>query len=100
MKLTEDQKQIVIDAGSIEMPVRSLAFLLKIPETTLLNELRNHQSEIYLTYETSRIETNNTIIKSLTEKAEAGDKRAVTVREKFIADVKFREERDKLFRDY
>jgi|AntAceMinimDraft_2_1070361.scaffolds.fasta_scaffold04047_4 hypothetical protein len=98
MRLTEDQKQTIIDAGKIELSLNNLAILLNVPYTRLQVEFHNSNSEVFKLYEKSRIETNNKIIQALTEKAKAGDKAAVKARTEFMATVKFREERDKMLR--
>ena len=97
-KLTSEQKQTIINAGQIELPISSLAILLNVPKNLLEFEFSNSGSEVFKLYEKSRIETNNKIIQALTERAEKGDKAAVKARTEFIAKVKFKEERDKLFK--
>jgi len=98
MELTEKQKQTIIDAGKIELPIRHLAILLDVPESWLKLHFHNENSEIFKLYDKSRIETNNSIIQALTEKAKNGDKAAVKARTEFIDRVNFKESKDKLLK--
>ena len=97
MKLTNDQKQTIIDAGKIELNISSLAILLDVPITLLELEFHNTNSEVFKLFEKSRLDTNKKIIQALTERAEKGDKAAVKARTEFISNVNFKEERNKLF---
>ncbi len=98
MNLTDEQKQTIIDAGKIELPVNSLAILIDVPVSRLEAEFFNSNSEVFKLYEKSRIETNNKIIQALTERAENGDKAALKARTEFINRIEFIEARNGLFK--
>lgn len=93
MKLTNEQKKKIKEAGKAELTLSQLAIILNFNETELQMIFSNEESEIYRIYEAARIESYTNKINILNEKAEQGDIQAL----KAIERLKFQEEKRKIF---
>lgn len=76
MKLTEQQIEIVTDAGRYRLPAKNLALLLDFPEKEVKAALYDPESEIGKYYAQGKAMFFIGTMKALEKKAESGDERA------------------------
>ena len=77
MSLTEDQKNLIVDAGAFNYDAKRIANITELPESEIEAELKNPNSEISLLYEKGLFRADYVIDQKLFELAQRGDIKAL-----------------------
>ena len=77
MKLTDKQKEMIINFGAFHYAPEKMALIIDLPIAEIIKEIKNKKSEFYRLYMEGKSKADYLIDKKLFELAKAGDLKAL-----------------------